>query len=102
MEQLKEEQILKVDERKVVKSGDKILFTLYQEQEYTEEARQNIIKDMEEKLKQSKEWVSNIEKIKVENVTRLVDMLEKNKLKMMKDIEFLEQGLDTWKNPKEK
>jgi hypothetical protein len=93
------DEILKVDERKVIRKGDKILFTLYQEQEYSEETRKNIVKDLKEQLKRNEEWLRSFEKIKIENIERLTRMLEDNKKKLEKDSEMLKKTIDLWENP---
>jgi len=93
------DEILKVDERKVIRKGDKILFTLYQEQEYSEETRKNIVKDLKEQLKKNEDWLRNFEKIKIENIERLTRMLEDNKKKLEKDNEMLKKTIDLWENP---
>ena len=71
-----------------------------QEQEYESETKDNILKDLKEKLKQNIEWLSNFEKVKEEQVKRLTEMLEQNKIKLTEENKFLEEGITLWENAK--
>jgi len=88
-------EILK-DERKVIRRDGKIIFVLNQEQEYPEEARENMIKEWEKELKEKEQWVEKFDVV----LQAAKDMAEHELLgmkdKIEKDMEYIREALKVW------
>lgn len=90
------------DERKIVKRGDKFIFYLEQQQEYPQEAVEQMIESWKKEVKEKEEWLKNKDKLikemnkaaKKEIKVRIEQMEEQVK----SDIASAREAIKLWTN----
>lgn len=86
------------DERKVVRRGDKLIFTHYQEQEYDEKTRLNFLKAWKKEKAEKQKWLKEFEKHKKDAMDLAGRQLDLLRNQIIKDIENIDEGVDIWGN----
>ena len=91
--------VMQKDNRHVILKDDKYKIFIEQEQLYTKEQVNNMIKGWQEKLEQYNKWLENFDIILEDGAKSVKDQLLLQKQKVELDKKYLEEGIALWFNP---
>jgi len=89
---------LLIDERKVVRRGEKLIFKFQQEQEYEKDMDKTLIENWQKEMHEKKSWIKNYPKHLEQAQKQVEKELIAMKDKMETDLKNIEEGIKIWSN----